>query len=82
MTVNTAAIQAAWDDAGPNTIVLDQGVLTGPTHASGDIEDVLCFTSGTMIETSHGPVRVEHSPPVGAPSRTRAQGDCPSVSKA
>lgn len=59
LTVNTAAIAAAWNDAGPNTVVVDQGV-TGPTNASGEIEDVPCFTSGTVIETLRGPVRVEN----------------------
>jgi len=58
MTVNTAAIDAAWDDNGPNTIVIDQGV-TGPTNATGDFDDVPCFASGTMLETMHGPTRVE-----------------------
>jgi hypothetical protein len=59
MSVNTAAIDAAWNDSGSNTIVVDQAV-TGPTNASGDFEDVPCFASGTMIETADGPVRVEH----------------------
>lgn len=58
MSVNTAAIEAAWNDSGPNTIVIDQSV-TGPTNASGEFEDVPCFSSGTLIQTLHGPVRVE-----------------------
>lgn len=58
MSVNTAAVDAAWNDNGSNTIVIDQAE-TGPTNASGDFEDVPCFSSGTMIETLHGPVRVE-----------------------
>lgn len=59
LTVNTAAIDAAWNDAGPNTIVIDQSI-TGPTNASGEFIDVVCFASGTMIETASGPVAVEH----------------------
>ncbi|WP_170331859.1 Hint domain-containing protein [Ruegeria arenilitoris] len=58
LTVNTAAIAAAWNDSGSNTIVLDQSV-TGPTNAAGEFVDVLCFASGTLIETLRGPVRVE-----------------------
>ncbi|PID36832.1 MAG: hypothetical protein CR993_03140 [Rhodobacterales bacterium] len=58
LTVNTAAIAAAWNPAGPNTAVLDQSI-TGPTNASGEIEDILCFASGTLIETRDGPVPVE-----------------------
>lgn len=58
MTVNTAAIAAAWDDSGSNTIVIDQ-IVTGPTNADGEITDVLCFSSGTLIETAQGPVRIE-----------------------
>ena len=48
LSVNTAAIAAAWNDSGNNTIVIDQGV-TGPTHASGEITDVICFAAGTLI---------------------------------
>ncbi|WP_234417141.1 Hint domain-containing protein [Loktanella sp. Alg231-35] len=58
LSVNTAAIDAAWNESGPNTIVVDQ-IVTGPTNASGDFTDVPCFASGTMIETLQGPVRVE-----------------------
>ncbi|NOC46879.1 hemolysin [Ruegeria sp. HKCCD7559] len=58
MTVNTDAIAAAWNDSGTNTIEIDQ-ILTGPTNASGEFVDVLCFASGTMIETRHGSVAVE-----------------------
>ncbi len=58
MSVNTAAIDAAWDDSGPNTIAIDQ-MVTGPTNAIGDFDDVPCFVTGTMIETLHGPIRVE-----------------------
>ena len=61
-TVNTAAIAAAWNDSADNTIVISQAV-TGPTIAEGDVEDVedaVCFSSGTLIETLRGPVRVEN----------------------
>lgn len=58
LTVNTAAIDAAWNDSGDNTIVIDQQV-TGPTNASGEFVDVVCFSSGTLIETLQGPKRVE-----------------------
>lgn len=58
LSVNSAAIEAAWDDSGDNTIVVDQ-VLTGPTNASGEISDVPCFTSGTLIETDRGAVPIE-----------------------
>jgi hypothetical protein len=58
MSVNSAAIASAWNTSGSNTIVVDQ-VETGPTNADGDFEDVPCFASGTLIETRHGPVRVE-----------------------
>ncbi|MBT3141137.1 hemolysin [Phaeobacter gallaeciensis] len=58
LTVNTAAIDAAWNDSGDNTIVIDQQV-TGPTNASGEFVDVVCFSSGTLIETLQGPMRVE-----------------------
>lgn len=59
LTVNTDAIAAAWNDSGSNTIVVDQSV-TGPTVATGDFDDVLCFASGTLIETTLGPVPVEN----------------------
>ncbi|PSL20734.1 Hint domain-containing protein [Shimia abyssi] len=58
MSVNTAAIQAAWNDTGTNTIEIDQ-LQTGPTNASGDIEDAICFASGTRIETANGPVTID-----------------------
>ncbi len=58
LTVNTDAIAAAWNEDGDNTIEIDQ-VVTGPTNASGEFEDVPCFASGTLIETSEGLVRVE-----------------------
>lgn len=58
LTVNTAAIDAAWNDTGTNTIVMDQSI-TGPTNASGDFIDVVCFASGTLIETANGPIPVE-----------------------
>ena len=58
LTVNTAAIDAIWNDSGPNTIVVDQGLI-GPTDATGDFIDVVCFSSGTLIETLQGTVRVE-----------------------
>lgn len=57
LTVNTAAIDAAWNDASPNTIVVSQNV-TGPTNASGEVVDAVCFTSETWIETLLGPERV------------------------
>ncbi|WP_341366254.1 Hint domain-containing protein [Yoonia sp. BS5-3] len=59
LSVNTAAIAAAWDDTGSNTIVIDQ-IVTGPTVAAGEIIDVPCFASGTLIETAQGHVRVEN----------------------
>ncbi|WP_254055826.1 Hint domain-containing protein [Ruegeria sp. EL01] len=59
LSVNTAAIDAAWNENGTNTIVVDQ-IATGPTNASGDFVDVPCFSSGTLIETLQGPVPVEH----------------------
>ncbi|MEX3016656.1 Hint domain-containing protein [Gymnodinialimonas hymeniacidonis] len=58
MTVNTAAIAAAWNDPGTNTITMGQAV-TGPTNSSGDFEDVICFAAGTLIDTERGAVRVE-----------------------
>ena len=58
-TVNTAAIAAAWNDSADNTIVISQEI-TGPTNADGEFEDVVCFSSGTLIETLRGPVRVEN----------------------
>ncbi len=58
LTVNTDAIAAAWNDDGDNTIEINQ-LVTGPTNASGEFEDVPCFASGTLIETSEGLVRVE-----------------------
>ncbi len=42
LSVNTAAIDVAWNDSGTNTIVVDQ-TATGPTNASGDFVDVPCF---------------------------------------
>lgn len=58
LTVNTAAIDAAWNDSGPNTIVLDQ-IVTGPTNASGEFTEVVCFAAGTLIETAAGQRPVE-----------------------
>jgi len=58
LTVNTAAIAAAWNEDGDNTIQIAQSI-TGPTNASGEFDDVPCFASGTLIETSQGLVRVE-----------------------
>lgn len=59
LTVNTAAIAAAWNPSGDNSIVLDQST-TGPTNAIGVFEDlVVCFAAGTLIETQNGSVRVE-----------------------
>lgn len=59
LTVNTDAIAAAWNDSGSNVITFSQ-FETGPTNASDEFEDVLCFASGTLIETLRGPVRVEN----------------------
>ncbi|WP_170349800.1 MULTISPECIES: Hint domain-containing protein [Ruegeria] len=58
LTVNTDAIAAAWNDSGQNEIDINQS-QTGPTNASGEFVDVLCFASGTLIETLQGPRRVE-----------------------
>jgi hypothetical protein len=58
LSVNTAAIDAAWNNSGSNSVVVDQ-VLTGPTNASGDVEDVPCFALGTLIDTFQGLVRIE-----------------------
>ncbi|WP_235216093.1 Hint domain-containing protein [Ruegeria halocynthiae] len=58
MTVNPAAVPDAWNDNGPNTIVVDQ-IVTGPTVADGEFVDVPCFAAGTLIETAQGPVCVE-----------------------
>ena len=58
LSANTAAIDAASNDTGTNSIVIDQ-IVTGPTNASGEFTDVPCFTSGTLIETLHGPAPVE-----------------------
>lgn len=58
LTVNSAAVAAAWNDTGTNTIVVDQ-IITGPTNASGAFVDVPCFTTGTLIETLHGHTPVE-----------------------
>ena len=58
LTVNTAAIAAAWNDTGTNEIVIGQ-LETGPTNATGEIVDIMCFTSGTIIEGVDGPVQIE-----------------------
>lgn len=58
LTVNTAAIDAAWNDAGPNTIVVDQ-LVRGPTNATGEFDDIPCFASGTLIETTRGLAPIE-----------------------
>jgi hypothetical protein len=58
LTVNSSAIAAAWNPTGPNTIVVNQ-TQTGPTNADGDFVDILCFASGTLIETKSGSVRVD-----------------------
>jgi len=58
LSVNTAAIAAAWNTTGTNTITLNQDV-TGPTLADGEFIDVPCFASGTMITTPTTPVAVE-----------------------
>lgn len=58
LTVNSAAIAAAWDSNGNNTVVLGQST-TGPTNAAGDFESVVCFARGTSIETDKGPILVE-----------------------
>lgn len=59
LSVNTAAIDAAWNDSGTNSIVLGQ-IVTGPTNASGSFVDVPCFSSGTLIETLQGLTAVEN----------------------
>lgn len=59
LSVNTAAIAAAWNSTGSNTIVVDQAVV-GKTNATGDFEDVPCFVAGTLISTVHGDVPVEN----------------------
>lgn len=59
MTVNTAAIDAAWNDTGTNDITISQ-IVTGPTVAIGEYyADLLCFAAGTWIETQDGCKRVE-----------------------
>ena len=58
MTVNSSAIAAAWNDNATNTIVLDQN-LTGPTNASGQFIDQVCFTAGTLIRTPDGSRKIE-----------------------
>lgn len=58
LSVNTAAIDAAWNDTGPNTIVVSQST-TGATNAVGEIEDMICFSSGTLIMTLRGSVRID-----------------------
>lgn len=57
MTVNSAAVAAAWNPTGDNTIVIDQ-IVTGPTNAAGDF-DPLCFAAGTLIRTADGSIPVE-----------------------
>ncbi|MBO9397422.1 Hint domain-containing protein [Shimia sp. R9_2] len=58
LSVNSAAVAAAWNDSGSNTIVVDQ-IVTGPTNASGEFVDVPCFTTGTLIDTLFGPKPIE-----------------------
>lgn len=58
LTLNSAAIDAAWNDNGTNTIVIDQ-VRTGPTNAAGAFVDVLCFAAGTQIKTPKGTRQID-----------------------
>lgn len=58
LQVNTTGIANAWNANGDNTIVIDQRV-TGQTYAGGEIEDIICFAAGTLIDTPQGPLAVE-----------------------
>lgn len=58
LSVNTAAIDAAWNDTGNNSIVIDQRI-TGPTNARGEFSDIICFGAGTLIATDDGDRAVE-----------------------